>query len=151
MILTLATNSMLREVSDYLRQHGDHTDTEFIFVSYTCLQIRVATPEELDNYQHNDQRVRDANIEVAKRDRETLTRWGINAARSAGKRAFWLDFECVRDADGIARSNSSSDDVYRICDVVRAAHSMFIAIGPPVEERIDLALSGATKTAFEAD
>lgn len=140
-----------RNVRAYLQQHGDHTDTEFIFVSYTRLQFRVATREELDNYPYDDQRIRDANIEIARKDRETLIRWGVDAARAAGKRAFWLDFECVRDADGVARSNSSSDDVYRICDVVRAAHSMIIAIGPPVEERIDLALSGVTKTAFDAD
>lgn len=140
-----------RNVNEYLRQHGDHSDTEFIFVSYTRLQFRVATREELEKYPYDHERIRKANIKVATKDRETLIRWGIDAARAAGKSAFWLDFECVRDADGIARSNSSSDDVYRICDVVRAAHSMIIAIGPPVEERIELELSGVTKTTFDAD
>lgn len=140
-----------RNVSQYLRQHGDHSDTEFIFVSYTRLQFRVATREELERYPYDDERVRDANIEVATKDRQALIQWGIDAAKAAGKKAFWLDFECVRDADGVARSNSSSDDVYRICDVVRAAHSMIIAIGPSVEDRIDLVLSAATSTNFDAD
>ncbi|KAK5991308.1 hypothetical protein PT974_09588 [Cladobotryum mycophilum] len=45
-------------------------------------------------------------------------------------------------ADGVARSISKSDDVYRICDVVRAAHSMIIAIGPPASEKVDAILSG---------
>lgn len=59
------------------------------------------------------------------------------AALTASISAFWLDFECLRDEDGEARSSSNSDDVYLICDVVRAAHSMIISVGPPVQDRLE--------------
>ncbi|CAG9974886.1 unnamed protein product [Clonostachys byssicola] len=123
-------------VSDYIHEHGDQADTEFIFVSYTRMQFRVATDEEIDAYDYPDEETRDANRKLAKSDRETLARWGVDAALAAGKPAFWLDFECVRDSDGVARSSSKSEDVYRICDIVRAAHSMIIAIGPSAEDKV---------------
>ncbi|CAH0047577.1 unnamed protein product [Clonostachys solani] len=123
-------------VSDYVHEHGDQADTEFIFVSYTRMQFRVATDEEIDTYEYPDEETRDANRKLAKNDRETLARWGVDAALAAGKPAFWLDFECVRDSDGVARSSSKSEDVYRICDIVRAAHSIIIAIGPSAEDKV---------------
>ncbi|KAK7229904.1 hypothetical protein V2G26_002074 [Clonostachys chloroleuca] len=106
------------------------------------MQFRVATDEEIDAYEYPDEETRDANRKLAKSDRETLARWGVDAALAAGKPAFWLDFECVRDSDGVARSSSKSEDVYRICDIVRAAHSMIIAIGPSAEDKIKNLLRG---------
>lgn len=106
------------KVSDYLKQNGDDVDLEFVFVSYTRMQFRVSTEEEIATYPYLDEATREANRELARRDREQLARWGMVAAKKAEKRAFWLDFECVRDDDGIASSTSSSEDVYRICDVV---------------------------------
>ncbi|OBR16118.1 hypothetical protein CH63R_01298 [Colletotrichum higginsianum IMI 349063] len=130
------------KVSDYLEQHGDDTDLEFVFVSYTRMQFRVATDEEINRHQYPDEANREANRVVARQDRQTLARWGIDAARRVGKRAFWLDFECVRNDDGVARSTSSSEDVYRICDIVRAAHSMIIAIGPSAADKVSALLQG---------
>ncbi|KAK1488251.1 hypothetical protein CTAM01_11474 [Colletotrichum tamarilloi] len=124
------------KVSDYLAQHGDDVDLEFVFVSYTRLQFRVATEEELNKHDYRDEATRNANKKVARQDREILAKWGMDAAKRVGKRAFWLDFECVRNDDGIARSTSSSQDVYRICDIVRAAHSMIIAIGPSANDKV---------------
>lgn len=139
------------KTADYLKRHGDHVDIEFVFISYTRLQFRVATEEEIDRYDYPDEKARAANKEIARRDRETLVRWGIDAAKQAGKNAFWLDFECVRNDDGIARSTSSSDDVYRICDVVRAAHSMIIAIGPSANEKVDAILTGKEPPAYSPE
>lgn len=130
------------KVSDYLEQHGDDTDLEFVFVSYTRMQFRVATDEEINRHQYPDEANREANRVVARQDRQTLARWGIDAARRVGKRAFWLDFECVRNDDGVARSTSNSEDVYRICDIVRAAHSMIIAIGPSAADKVSALLKG---------
>lgn len=59
------------------------------------------------------------------------------AALTASISAFWLDFECLRDEDGEARSSSNSDDVYLICDVVRAVHSVIISVSPPVQDRLE--------------
>ncbi|WYZ46845.1 hypothetical protein EsH8_IX_001070 [Colletotrichum jinshuiense] len=124
------------KVSEYLEQYGDDTDLEFVFVSYTRMQFRVATEEEINKHQYPNEATREANRKTARQDRQTLARWGIDAAKRVGKRAFWLDFECVRNDDGVARSSSSSKDVYRICDIVRAAHSMIIAIGPPASDKV---------------
>ncbi|KAK2014492.1 hypothetical protein LZ32DRAFT_637081 [Colletotrichum eremochloae] len=130
------------KVSDYLEQHGDDIDLEFVFVSYTRMQFRVATEAEIDKHNYPDEATREANREIARRDRKTLAQWGIDAAKRVGKRAFWLDFECVRNDDGVARSTSSSEDVYRICDIVRAAHSIIIAIGPSASEKIAARIDG---------
>ncbi|KAM0425394.1 hypothetical protein ACHAPT_009451 [Fusarium lateritium] len=112
------------------------------------MQFRVVTDEEISKYNYPNEETREANRKVAHRDRQALRDWGIDAAQRAEKRAFWLDFECIRNDDGAARATSDSTDVYRICDIVRAAHSMIIAIGPPVSERIDTMLSGKEPPAF---
>ncbi|CAG9988850.1 unnamed protein product [Clonostachys byssicola] len=131
------------KVSDYSQQHGDQADTEFVFVSYTRLQFRVVTDAEIDEWKnYPNEETREANRALAHRDRERLIQWGIDAALAAGKRAFWLDFECVRDSDGVAKASSKSEDVYGICDIVRAAHSMIIAIGPPADEKVSGILNG---------
>lgn len=130
------------KVTDYLKQNGDDVDLEFVFVSYTRMQFRVATEEEIVKFPYPDEATREANRELARTDREMLARWGMDAANKVGKRAFWLDFECVRNDDGIARSTSSSEDVYRICDIVRAAHSMIIAIGPTTNDKVASILAG---------
>jgi hypothetical protein len=139
------------KVSDYLKQHGDDVDLEFVFVSYTRMQFRVATQEEIAKFPYPDEAMREANRELARRDRELLARWGMDAARNVGKRAFWLDFECVRNDDGIARSTSSSEDVYRICDIVRAAHSMIIAIGPTTNDKVASILAGEGSPAYSRE
>lgn len=137
-------------VLDYLQDHGQQSDTEFVFVSYTRLQFRIATDSEIDAYAYPDERTREANRQVARQDRQALVNWGIEAALSAGKRAFWLDFECIRDTDGIARSDSTSHDVYHICDIVRAAHSMIIALGPPTNDKVQCILNGVELPAYSA-
>lgn len=68
--------------------------------------------------------------------------WSIDAAQRAGKKVFWTDFESVQDVNGLARSSSKSDDVYRTCDIVRAAHSMIIATGPPAADKVAVILTG---------
>ncbi|OHF02556.1 hypothetical protein CORC01_02251 [Colletotrichum orchidophilum] len=130
-------------VSDYLKKNGDGVDIEFVFVSYTRMHFRVSTDEEISQYDYPEpkEKTREANRELAKSDRATLIRLGIDAARKVNKQAFWLDFECVRD-NGVAKSTSGSEDVYRICDIVRAAHSMIIAIGPKANDKVDALMLG---------
>lgn len=124
------------KVKEWIEEHGDE-GTEFVFVSYTRKQFCVNTDQEISEWPHyRDEEERDWNREAAKRDRETLTRWGVEAAKEAGVGAFWIDFECLREEDGSTKHSASSDDVYFICDVVRSAHSMIIAVGPPIEDRV---------------
>ncbi|KAI8676103.1 hypothetical protein NCS56_00497200 [Fusarium sp. Ph1] len=136
------------KVSDYIWENGDDVDLEFVFVSYTRMQFRVATNEEISKFNYPNEEAREANRQLAQRDRQTLINYGIDAARRAGKRAFWLDFECVRNDDGIARATSDSDDVYRICDIVRVAHSMIIVIGPSASDKITAMLAKKETPAF---
>ncbi|KAF0639190.1 hypothetical protein FPSE5266_10849 [Fusarium pseudograminearum] len=137
------------KVSDYIKEHeNENVDLEFVFVSYTRVQFRVATDEEIDNYIYASEAERNANKQLAHRDRQQLIDWGIDAARRAGKKSFWLDFECIRSQDGIARATSSSGDVYHICDIVRAAHSMIIAIAPSTEDKIASILNSRDLEAF---
>ncbi|CAG1998364.1 unnamed protein product [Fusarium graminearum] len=137
------------KVSDYIKEHeNENVDLEFVFVSYARVQFRDATDEEIENYIYASEAERNANKQLAHRDRQQLIDWGIDAARRAGKKPFWLDFECIRSHDGIARATSSSDDVYHICDIVRAAHSMIIAIGPSTEDKIASILDSKDLKAF---
>ncbi|KZL84520.1 3-hydroxyisobutyrate dehydrogenase protein [Colletotrichum incanum] len=75
----------------------------------------------------------------------------MDAAKRVGKRAFWVDFECVRNDDGVARSTSSSEDVYRICDIVRAAHSMIIAIGPSASDKVAALIDGCEAPVYRRE
>ncbi|GME32149.1 hypothetical protein GTA08_BOTSDO00421 [Neofusicoccum parvum] len=124
------------KVTDWIKKYGDNADTDFVFLSYTRKQFCVATEQELAGWTLPDAETRAAYVEMARRDRATLHEYGIKAAQSAGMPAFWLDFECIRDADNQAKATSQSADVYRICDIVRAAHSMAILLGPPLLSRL---------------
>ena len=68
---------------------------------------------------------------AAERDRATLVACAVAAAKSAQVEAFWIDFECVQP-EGEERNEDSVEDVYRICDIARAAYSLVIVTGPPL-------------------
>ncbi|KAI1321549.1 hypothetical protein F5Y16DRAFT_405155 [Xylariaceae sp. FL0255] len=121
------------KVTDWINQHGDFASTDFVFISYTRKQFLVSAEAKWRGQPVPDEATKAAYNEEAQADRNTMLSYGMQAAREAGKRAFWLDFECIRDIDNIARDHSQSDDVYRICDIVRAAHSLVIVVGPPLE------------------
>lgn len=123
-----------RRVSDWVKEHG-HASTDFVFVSYTRKQFSVYTEEEMATWKISEEE-RAARIQLTERDRAMLLQHGIEAARAANKEAFWIDFECIRDLDNVARSTSHSDDVYRICDIIRVAHSMIIVVGPSLESQL---------------
>lgn len=124
------------KVTDWIQEHGESADTDFIFLSYTRKQFCVGTDQEISVWDLPDEETRAAYISIARQDRTTLLQYGIQAALSAGKSAFWLDFECIRDADNAAKATSQSEDVYRICDIARAAHSLVILTGPPLPSRL---------------
>lgn len=124
------------KVADWVKKNGPTADTDFVFLSYTRKHFCVASEKELTKWDLPSEETRAAYVQLAKTDRRTLLNYGIEAARSAGKNAFWLDFECIRDTDNEAKATSQSDDVYRICDIVRAAHSMAILVGPLPASRL---------------
>ncbi|KAK6065008.1 hypothetical protein SCUP234_12778 [Seiridium cupressi] len=108
-------------VADWINQHGDYASTDFVFLSYTRRQFCATLS---------------AYTKMTERDRAALLSYGMEAARAAGKQAFWVDFECIRDIDNVARAESQSNDVYRICDIVHAAHSLVVLVGPSPASRL---------------
>ncbi|KAJ6041237.1 uncharacterized protein N7446_010870 [Penicillium canescens] len=96
------------KVSDWEKEHGDTKTLQYIFVAYTTTQF--SHDEESD-------------------DMEVLHSIAETAARRAGVQAYWLACSCMPDDKHLA------DDLYCISDVVRGAHSLVIALGPPVEGR----------------
>lgn len=132
-----ATGFQTWKVDDWMRASGENSklDTDYVFISYTRKQFCVATSADLAHWDIADA-LRPSYEQLSHANRSALLWYGVQAARSAGKRAFWIDFECIRDADGVAEASSQSYDVYRICDIVRAASSMVIVVGPPIESAL---------------
>ncbi|KAK7997529.1 hypothetical protein PG989_005569 [Apiospora arundinis] len=124
-----------RRVDDWVREHGDHSETEFVFLSYTRAQFNLFTAELLDKMEVWDMETRKAYLHIGKFNRATLEKYGMEAAHQAGKRAFWWDVECIKNADNSTSNTVDNPEVYTICDVVRAAHSMVILVGPLDESK----------------
>lgn len=141
------TTYKTHEVDDWERVHGANADTSFVFVSYTRAQFAVYNEADLATMNYVPAEEKAARAQLRPGDVEALTKYGIRAARDAGVAAFWLDVECVRNEDGVAEANSTSKDVYRICDIVRAAHSLIIVTGPSLGTR----LSRGERQPFSAD
>jgi hypothetical protein len=102
---------------------------EYVFVSYTAAQLFTRTRDELVNWPLSADARNDLELE-GQRNRDILTRIGAEAARHAGVPAFWVDFE---SGSNMAETTESQPEVYAICDILRAAHSMIIVRGPLFE------------------
>ncbi|KAJ5900162.1 hypothetical protein N7495_004906 [Penicillium taxi] len=76
---------------------------EYIFVAYTAAQ-----------FSNSDD------------DKAAIHKIGLKAARDAKVPAYWLGSACMDD-------NDVENEVFRISDIVRGAHSVVIAIGTPSE------------------
>lgn len=123
------------KVTDWIKQHSDYAGADFVLVSYTRNQFLISADQKWRNKPVPDEATQAAYRKQSDEDRALVLAYGMEAARTAGKRAFWIDFECIRDADNVARAHAQSDDVYRICDIVRAAHSLVVLVGPPHASR----------------
>ena len=106
----------------------------YIFISYTRKHFytQISADTSLSDQERRDKRT------IADRDSRALTSLAICAAVEADVPAFWIDFECVQpEMPGDAEASRSMEDVYRICDIVRASHSMAIMVGPGVDEDLN--------------
>jgi hypothetical protein len=93
----------VEKVEDRIAQRGFEENLEYIFVSYTSEQFSHDNEEDLEALHHITER----------------------AARAAGVPAYWIGCSCMPDEDNM------TEDVHRISDVVRGAHSLVIIVGPP--------------------
>jgi hypothetical protein len=94
----------VEKVEDRIARRGFEKNMEYIFVSYTSEQFSQHNEEDLMALHH-----------IAER-----------AARAVGVPAYWIGCSCMPDED------SMTEDVHRISDVVRGAHSLIIIVGPPL-------------------
>lgn len=89
-------------VETWLAERGADTEINYLVLSYTGLQFDKNSPDDMDS----------------------LREIGERATRNAGLQAYWVDLDCMPDKKEL------EDDVHRISDVVRGAHSLVIAVGP---------------------
>jgi hypothetical protein len=107
-----------------VRPTEKNNPVDFLFVSYTAVQFPPSRQRQL--------------VDMV-----------INAAIDAKLGAFWIDFECVEGKravypNGTVRPTANSTEfrkmtqleAYRICDIVRACHSLQVFIGPLDENQI---------------
>ncbi|KAI0144641.1 hypothetical protein GGR57DRAFT_481567 [Xylariaceae sp. FL1272] len=126
------------KVTDWIQEHGDFASTDFVLISYTRHHFLVSADQKWRNKPEPDAETKAQYEQQAHEDRGMVLAYGMEAARTAGKRAFWVDFECIRDKDtpdDVVRGHVKNEDVYRISDIVRAAHSLVILVGPPHDSR----------------
>jgi hypothetical protein len=90
-------------VEQYIAQYKSERNLSYIFVAYTTEQ-----------FDHN-----------SNEDMIALHQIADAAARNAGVAAYWIGCSCMPEPENL------QDDVYRICDVIRGAHSLTIAVGRP--------------------
>ena len=95
-------------VEDWLAEHGEGGEISYLFLSYTGLQFNKDSEEDM----------------------RVLRQVGETATRRAGLEAFWMDLDCMPDKKEL------EDDVHRISDVVRGAHSFAIAVGPSAGDTV---------------
>ncbi|KAJ5760680.1 hypothetical protein N7520_007836 [Penicillium odoratum] len=91
------------EIVDVNEWEAEHGTIDYLFICYTTLQFSHETNEDMDE----------------------LHRIAESAARRAGVAAYWLACSCM------PQDEERFEDVYRISDVVRGAHSLVVIIGPP--------------------
>lgn len=88
-------------VDEWLELHDHEELAQYLFMSYTGLQFNRESAEDL----------------------QALRQMAERATRNAGLHAYWTDLDCMPAED-------LEEDVYRISDVVRGAHSLAIAVAP---------------------
>ncbi|KAF2710697.1 hypothetical protein K504DRAFT_376071 [Pleomassaria siparia CBS 279.74] len=100
----------LMPVDEWIQQYKSERNLSYVFVAYTAKQFG-NTPEDF----HALDQIADA------------------AARNVGATAYWIGHSCMPEEEHMEddASSISSGAVHRICDVIRGAHSLAIAVGRP--------------------
>ncbi|KAF2183969.1 hypothetical protein K469DRAFT_739696 [Zopfia rhizophila CBS 207.26] len=93
--------AMTMNVEEWITQYKAERNLSYVFVAYTAEQFQSAE------------------------DLRVLHQMADAAARNAGVEAYWIGCSCMPDNENL------EEDVYRICDVIRGAHSLAIAVGRP--------------------
>ncbi|KAF2274249.1 uncharacterized protein EI97DRAFT_460373 [Westerdykella ornata] len=102
----------LMAVDDYIEQYKTEDNLSYVFVAYTTEQFNHDSAEDMI----------------------VLHQIADAAARNAGVQAYWIGCSCLGSVPA-----QLQEDVYRICDVIRGAHSLAIAVGRPPSNPYGLA------------
>lgn len=102
----------LHGVDEWMKEHNliDH-DMAYVVVSYTSSQFSDADSQDVSD----------------------LHAIAATAANEAGVPAYWLSMSCMGDSGA-----ELEEDVFRISDVVRGAHSVVLAVKPKKHEYADV-------------
>lgn len=106
----------------------DNKCLDYIFVAYTAAHFKTWLPSMKDD-PDKTKYLREA------QNTKELHRLAAKAAMEAGVEAYWIGSSCMGKGEQLAQ------DVFRISDVVRGAHSLAIIVGTGSE---DSKLSGMT-------
>lgn len=112
---------MRMNVDQYIAQYRAENTLKYVFVAYTAEQFRM--PDDL----------------------QALHQIADAAARNAGATAYWVGCSCMPDKETLQddvrilqlspRIKAYFYQVYRICDVIRGADSVAIAVARPRNDR----------------
>ncbi|KAF5874855.1 putative 3-hydroxyisobutyrate dehydrogenase protein [Botrytis fragariae] len=119
-----STGYTTRHVSTWAQSHGN-SYPNYMFTPYTRLQFYTIISGDPSLPSSINARRQAA----AEQDMGMLIQFAIRAAKTAGIDAFWIDYECIHPEED-EDPDKSIGEVYRICDIVRACHSMAIVVGP---------------------
>lgn len=100
--------AMIMNVEEWITQYKAERNLSYVFIAYTAEQF------------HSTE------------DLRALHQISDAAARNAGVMAYWVGCSCMPEPDQM------QEDVYRICDVIRGAHSLAIAVGRPENDSKDM-------------
>lgn len=115
--------ALIMNVEEWITQYRSERNLSYVFVAYTGEQF------QSDN------------------DFIALHQIADAAARSAGVMAYWVGCSCMPERDQLQEDvgrnlldwdTADSSQVYRICDVIRGAQSLVIAVGQPPNDRHDI-------------
>jgi hypothetical protein len=114
-------------IKTMIAEFGEKAPLEYVIVSYTREHFQTANAGALEKHEKSRDEIAEL-LRIRQVDQKNLFRLAERAARDAGVSAFYLDFMCMD-------SHYYKQDVNRICDAVRGAHSLVIALNTPVDER----------------
>ncbi|OAL01785.1 hypothetical protein IQ06DRAFT_346405 [Phaeosphaeriaceae sp. SRC1lsM3a] len=100
--------AMIMNVEEWITQYKRERDLSYVFVAYTAEQFQSAE------------------------DLRALHQIADAAARNAGAAAYWVGCSCMPDPAEL------TEDVYRICDIIRGAQSLVIAVSQPPNDARDI-------------
>ncbi|KAF2855235.1 hypothetical protein T440DRAFT_495809 [Plenodomus tracheiphilus IPT5] len=100
--------AMIMNVEEWITQYKAERNLSYVFIAYTAEQFQDTE------------------------DLRALHQIADAAARNAGVIAYWVGCSCMPEPDQM------QEDVYRICDVIRGAHSLAIAVGRPANDSKDI-------------